>query len=81
MKEIELSQVKNFTSFGGKSGRLNWIMKCCLKDGTQKPVKRDNVGTYIVLDRKRNYFPKDSFISKSTLWSEMKESYSFLSQM
>jgi hypothetical protein len=81
MKEIELSQVKSFTSFGGKSGSLNWIMKCLLKDGNQKPVKRDSFGTYIVLDRQRNYFPKDSFISNSTLWSEMKDSYSFFSRM
>lgn len=81
MFQLQNSQIKQFTSFGGKTGALNWVDTCTLKDGTRKKVKRDALGTYIVIDRKRHYFPATSFVNKSTLFSEMKDSYNFFASM
>lgn len=75
---IKTNTIKHITSFGGQTGHLNWLMDCHLKSGEKKKIKRDALGTYIVIDRKRNYFPKDSAINKATLWNDMKDDYNSL---
>mgnify|MGYP003424316393 CR=1 FL=1 len=78
---IDVEKIKCFESYGGQSGRLNWIKNCIMNDGSKKVVKRDARGTYIVIDRVRNYFASTSTISKMTLYSVMKEDLEFIKNM
>lgn len=77
---IKTSDIQKFIIFGGKTGALNWVQDCVLKNGTSKIVKRDSNGTYIVLDRKRHYFEKNNPINSSVLWVDMKESYKWFTK-
>lgn len=78
---IDIEKIKCFESYGGQSGRLNWVHKCILNDGSRKVIKRDDKGTYIIINRVRHYFAPTSTISKLTLFSEMKEAMDYLKNM
>ena len=72
MTTLDLTTVKHITAYGGVRGRLNWTMDVVFKDGTKKRIKRDVAGVYVVLNRVRHHFPKESVYHKATLFSEMK---------